>query len=47
MHSERRACGAHRFLMEPPFVTVPGSNVKYEGVEFLGVPTIYRYVEDQ
>jgi len=31
-----------RFKLEPPFVAVPGENVKFEGVEFLGVPSMYR-----
>jgi hypothetical protein len=31
-----------RFKLDPPFVGVPGHNVKFEGVEFLGVPSMYR-----
>jgi hypothetical protein len=31
-----------RFKLDPPFVGVPGHNVKFEGIEFLGVPSMYR-----
>ena len=31
-----------RFKLDPPFVSVPGENVKFEGVEFIGIPSMYR-----
>lgn len=36
-----------RFLLDPSFVDVPGVNVKFEGIEFLGLPSMYRYLKDQ
>ena len=31
-----------RFLMDPPYVDVPGT-VKYEGLEFTAIPSVYRW----
>ena len=27
-----------------PATKVPGDNVKFEGLEFIGIPSLYRYV---
>uniref|UniRef100_A0A7S0J6S8 Apyrase n=1 Tax=Calcidiscus leptoporus TaxID=127549 RepID=A0A7S0J6S8_9EUKA len=36
-----------RFLLDPPFASVPGANVKFEGVEFIGIPSMHRYIRGQ
>ena len=31
-----------RFLMEPSYAMVPGT-IKYEGLEFTAIPSVYRW----